>query len=285
MRRWMVGERAATGRREWYASASRPCASVRVSRRFRGRFTLAGRQVDLPPAGHPGRPGGRARRGSATSRPAADCASTLRCLAALGVDGARATGPRSSIDGRGPEAWTRRAGPSTRATRARRCACWPGVLAGRPFRSRARPATPRCAAGRWSAWRRRCGRWARASRRTDGRPPLTIEGGAARAASTWSLPVRERAGEDGGPPGRAAGGGHDDRARARSRAATTPSGCCRSSACARRARRAPRCPSTAGQPARVLDGRARATSPAPRSWWWPRCILPDSRGAHRAACC
>ena len=76
---------------------------------------------------------------------------------------------------------------STPATRARRSGCWrERSPAGRSAR-RSR-ATPRCGGARSSAWRRRCARWARASRRPDGSAPLTITGGSLRGFA-HDLPV------------------------------------------------------------------------------------------------
>ena len=106
----------------------------------------------------------------------------------------------------------------------------PGRAAAR--RTSCSTATPRCGAGRWSASPSRCGRWARASRRRTGTPPVTRARAAALAGVDWTLPVAERAGEVGDPARRAARARHDARARAAARAATTPSACSRTSACA-----------------------------------------------------
>ena len=65
---------------------------------------------------------------------AADCASTLECLRALGVE-ARREGSNVAIEGRGPEAWTapdRDLDAGNSGTTLRLLA---GALAGLPFRS------------------------------------------------------------------------------------------------------------------------------------------------------
>jgi 3-phosphoshikimate 1-carboxyvinyltransferase len=117
---------------------------------------------------------------------AADCASTLACLEALGVAIHR-DGGRVAIRGRGPEglrAPSRELDAGNSGSTLRMLA---GILAGRPFRSvltgdeslRRRPveriATPLRAMG------------ARAES-VDGKPPLTIDGGRLRGLR-WETPV------------------------------------------------------------------------------------------------
>ena len=65
---------------------------------------------------------------------AADCASTLACLQALGVTFAERR--RSGcVAGRGPEAWRRRARPLDAGNSGSTLRMLAGALAGRPFRS------------------------------------------------------------------------------------------------------------------------------------------------------
>ena len=70
--------------------------------------------------------------------PGADCVSTLDCLRALGVavtfdpTGAAGKPARHRRGARRP-ALPRRSARSTAATPARRCACWPALLAGQPI--------------------------------------------------------------------------------------------------------------------------------------------------------
>jgi 3-phosphoshikimate 1-carboxyvinyltransferase len=117
---------------------------------------------------------------------AADCESTLGCLRGLGVAASR-EGSRVVIDGKGPEAMRAPAEPLDAGNSGSTLRMLAGILAGRPFRSvltgdaslRRRPveriAVPLRAMG------------ARAES-TDGKPPLTIEGGALRGI-TYELPV------------------------------------------------------------------------------------------------
>ena len=77
--------------------------------------------------------------------------------------------------------------PSTPATRARPCGCWPASWPAGPS-ARSSPATSRCCrrpVERVAAPLRAMGARARVD---DGKPPLTIDGGALRAIR-WELPV------------------------------------------------------------------------------------------------
>jgi 3-phosphoshikimate 1-carboxyvinyltransferase len=117
---------------------------------------------------------------------AADCASTLECLRALGVTLNR-EGNEVTVQGRGPEAWKPPAGDLDAGNSGTTLRLLAGALAGRPFRTvltgdaslRGRPvervATPLRAMGATATT-------------TDGRPPLTIEGGGLRGL-TWESPV------------------------------------------------------------------------------------------------
>jgi 3-phosphoshikimate 1-carboxyvinyltransferase len=117
---------------------------------------------------------------------AADCASTLGCLEALGVE-VRREGADVVIHGRGPEAWTAPAATLDAGNSGSTLRMLAGALAGRPFLSvlsgddslRRRPVE------RVAAPLRAMG--ARAEGQ-DGRPPLAIEGGALRGID-WELKV------------------------------------------------------------------------------------------------
>ena len=117
---------------------------------------------------------------------AADCASTLGCLEALGVAVSR-DGEVVVVHGQGPERWREPSGPLDAGNSGSTLRMLAGPLAARPFRSvltgdeslRRRPvervAQPLRAMG------------ARASG-VDGRPPLTIDGGPLRGIA-WELKV------------------------------------------------------------------------------------------------
>jgi 3-phosphoshikimate 1-carboxyvinyltransferase len=117
---------------------------------------------------------------------AADCASTLACLRALGVTVLR-DGPEVTVEGQGPDSWKAPSGDLDAANSGTTLRLLAGALAGRPFRTvltgdaslRRRPVE------RVAAPLRAMG--ARAIS-TDGRPPLTLEGGGLRGLS-WDLPV------------------------------------------------------------------------------------------------
>jgi 3-phosphoshikimate 1-carboxyvinyltransferase len=158
---------------------------IAPARRFRGRFTLPGDKSishRLAILGAMAEGETRIRNFST----AADCASTLRCLAGLGVD-VRRRDADVVIAGRGvtalaPPPTVLHAGNSGSTLRM-----LAGVVAGRPFRSvldgdaslRRRPmervAEPLRAMG------------AKVST-TEGRPPVTIDGGPLRGVR-WQMPV------------------------------------------------------------------------------------------------
>jgi 3-phosphoshikimate 1-carboxyvinyltransferase len=117
---------------------------------------------------------------------AADCASTLACLRALEV---RVEREHSQIvvDGRGPDSWTAPRGVLDAGNSGTTLRLLAGALAGRPFRS--------VLTGDESLRRRPVERVAVPLRTmgataltTDGRPPLTLEGGRLRGV-TYELPV------------------------------------------------------------------------------------------------
>jgi 3-phosphoshikimate 1-carboxyvinyltransferase len=117
---------------------------------------------------------------------AADCGSTLECLRALGVRLHR-EGGEVTVEGQGPEAWKPPAGDLDAGNSGTTLRLLAGALAGRPFRTvltgdeslRRRPVE------RVAAPLRAMGATATT---TDGRPPLTIEGGGLRGL-TWESPV------------------------------------------------------------------------------------------------
>ena len=219
----------------------------RVSRPFRPRRG----QVHLPPAGPPGRPGTR-RDAIGNFSTAADCASTLRLP---GVAGRRRHARRARGDDRrtrAPRPGTRRPRPLDAGNSGSTLRMLAGALAGRPFRStltgdaslRRRPmervAVPLRAMG------------ARVQT-TDGRPPLTIEGGRLRGHRRGASTVASAQVKTAVLLAGLQADGTTTRARAARRAATTRSACCPPSACA------------------VRDGRRRALGPPPatcaRSRW------------------
>jgi 3-phosphoshikimate 1-carboxyvinyltransferase len=162
----------------------RPLRLQRVPR-FRGRFTLAGdKSVCHRLALMGALASGETRVGNFSS--AADCASTLRCLSLLGVDVSR-DGSDVLIRGEGPEAWRPAPGPLPAGNSGSTLRMLAGALAGRPF--------PTTLTGDASLCRRPMERVAQPLRAmgarvdtTDGRPPLTIEGGGLRGIA-WDLPV------------------------------------------------------------------------------------------------
>ncbi|HEY6553780.1 MAG TPA: 3-phosphoshikimate 1-carboxyvinyltransferase, partial [Vicinamibacteria bacterium] len=160
-------------------------AQIQHARRFRGRFALAGdkslshRLAILGGLAH-----GRTRLSNFSS--AADCASTLACLAALGVEVSR-EGGEVTIEGRGPSSWRAPEGPLDCGNSGSTLRILAGALAGRPFRSTLTGDASLCRrpVERVAAPLRAMG--ARASG-VDGKPPLTLEGGVLRPIS-WDLPV------------------------------------------------------------------------------------------------
>ena len=162
----------------------RPLRLQRVPR-FRGRFTLAGdksvchRLALMGALAH-----GETRIGNFSS--AADCASTLSCLSLLGVDVSR-DASEVVIRGEGPEAWRAAPGPLSAGNSGSTLRMLAGALAGRPF--------PTILTGDASLCRRPMERVAQPLRAmgarvdtTDGRPPLTIEGGGLEGVA-WNLTV------------------------------------------------------------------------------------------------
>ena len=152
---------------------------------FRGRFVLPGdksishRAAILGAMAH-----GRTRIRNFAS--AADCASTLGCLRALGVEIER-DGALVAVQGRGSEAWRAPIAPLDAGNSGSTLRMLAGALAGRPFRS--------VVTGDASLCRRPVERVAAPLRlmgatavSTDGKPPLTIEGGRLRAI-TYESPV------------------------------------------------------------------------------------------------
>ena len=160
-------------------------ATIQPARRFRGRFLLAGdkslshRLAILAGLAH-----GRSRITNFSS--AADCASTLSCLQALGVAVQR-RGGEVTVEGRGPGSWKVYSQPLDCGNSGSTLRMLAGALAGRPFQStltgdaslRRRPVE------RIAAPLRAMGAGAQG---TDGKPPLVIDGGPLRPI-TWDLPV------------------------------------------------------------------------------------------------
>jgi 3-phosphoshikimate 1-carboxyvinyltransferase len=155
------------------------------SRSFRGRFDLPGdKSISHRLALFGAIAAGETEITNFSS--AADCESTLGCLRALGV-GVRREADRVVIAGQGPEALRSAGDPLDAGNSGSTLRMLSGILAGRPFRSvltgdeslRRRPVE------RVAAPLRAMG--ARATS-TEGKPPLTIEGGSLRGI-TWELPV------------------------------------------------------------------------------------------------
>jgi 3-phosphoshikimate 1-carboxyvinyltransferase len=117
---------------------------------------------------------------------AADCASTLDCLRALGVP-LRREGGDVTVEGQGPEAWRAPGGPLDAGNSGTTLRMLAGALAGRPF--------PSVLTGDASLRRRPVERVAAPLRAmgaeavtTDGKPPLTIRGGGLHGIA-WDLEV------------------------------------------------------------------------------------------------
>jgi 3-phosphoshikimate 1-carboxyvinyltransferase len=159
--------------------------TIKSASRFRGRFGLAGdkgishRLAIFAALAH-----GESRIHNYSS--GADCASTLSCLQALGVEIERQGGD-VRVEGRGPDAWKAPAQPLDCGNSGSTLRMMAGALAGRPFTStltgddslRRRP-VERVAAPLRSMGARASG--------VDGKPPLTIEGGSLRGI-TFDMPV------------------------------------------------------------------------------------------------
>lgn len=147
---------------------------------FRGVFTLPGDKSISHRAAILGAmaQGGTRIRNYST---AADCASTLACLGGLGVE-ARRDGTTVTVAGDGVEAWRSPSGVLDAENSGSTIRMLAGALAGRPFRS--------ILTGDDSLRRRPVERVASPLRAmgatvltTDGRPPLTIEGGRLRGVA------------------------------------------------------------------------------------------------------
>jgi 3-phosphoshikimate 1-carboxyvinyltransferase len=158
---------------------------IQQARRFGGRFRLAGdkslshRLAILGGLAH-----GETRLTNFSS--AADCASTLGCLVALGVK-VRREGGDVAIEGRGPEAWRAPEAPLDCGNSGSTLRILAGALAGRPFRSTLTGDASLCRrpVERVAAPLRAMGAGASG---VDGKPPLTLDGGVLRPL-TWDLPV------------------------------------------------------------------------------------------------
>jgi 3-phosphoshikimate 1-carboxyvinyltransferase len=159
--------------------------TILPARKFRGRFDLRGdkslshRLAILGALAH-----GTSRLSNFSS--AADCASTLSCLQALGV-GIDRQGPTVTIEGGGPAAWRIAGGPLDAGNSGSTLRMLAGALAGRPFRS--------TLTGDESLRRRPVERIAGPLRAmgarvetSDGRPPIVVEGGPLRGLR-FELPV------------------------------------------------------------------------------------------------
>jgi 3-phosphoshikimate 1-carboxyvinyltransferase len=152
---------------------------------FRGRFTLPGDKS----ISHRAAILGAMARGETRIRnysSAADCASTLACLRGLGVE-IRREGADVVIDGRGVEAWRAPSAVLDAENSGSTIRMLAGALAGRPFRA--------VLTGDDSLRRRPVERVAVPLRRmgatvltTDGRPPMTVDGGRLRGL-VHELPV------------------------------------------------------------------------------------------------
>jgi 3-phosphoshikimate 1-carboxyvinyltransferase len=159
--------------------------TIQPARKFRGRFDLRGdKSLSHRLAILGALANGTSRLSNFAS--AADCASTLDCLEALGV-GIERRGPAVTIEGRGPEAWRAASGPLDAGNSGSTIRMLAGALAGRPFRS--------TLTGDASLLRRPVERVAAPLRAmgarvetTSGRPPMTIEGGSLRGIRC-ELPV------------------------------------------------------------------------------------------------
>jgi 3-phosphoshikimate 1-carboxyvinyltransferase len=158
---------------------------IQQAKSFGGRFRLAGdkalshRLAILGGLAH-----GRTHLTNFSS--AADCASTLACLVALGVL-VRRDGGEVTIDGSGPEAWKAPLGPLDCGNSGSTLRMLAGALAGRPFRTTLTGDASLCRrpVERVAAPLRAMGAGAEAR---DGRPPLTLDGRALQPI-TWDLPV------------------------------------------------------------------------------------------------
>jgi len=164
---------------------SRAALKIEHARHFRGRFTLPGdKSISHRAAILGAMAEGRTRVRNYSS--AVDCVSTLACLRALGVPISR-DGTEVTIDGGGLDSWRAPASVLDAENSGSTIRMLAGALAGRPFRSvltgdeslRRRPLE------RVAAPLRAMGANVRT---TDGKPPMTIDGGRLRGL-THDLPV------------------------------------------------------------------------------------------------
>src|SRR5262245_42622514 len=162
---------------------SGPSLRLSAASRFRGRFVLPGDKSLCHRLAILGALAEGETRVSNFST-AADCDSTLRCLGLLGVGTSRQL-DTVAVSGGGVRSLTAPPGPLPAGNSGSTLRMLAGVLAGRPFRS--------TVTGDASLCRRPVERVARPLREmgatvvtTDGRPPLTIEGGALRGIE-WRL--------------------------------------------------------------------------------------------------
>jgi 3-phosphoshikimate 1-carboxyvinyltransferase len=156
---------------------------VPQARHFRGRFTLPGdkslshRLALMGALAH-----GQSRFTNFST--ADDCAATVRCLQALGVE-ARHEGRSVEVIGRGPEGLRASEAPLDARNSGSTLRMLAGIVAGRPFRT--------TITGDASLRRRPVERVAEPLRRmgartssADGKPPLVIDGGPL-TAMTWTM--------------------------------------------------------------------------------------------------
>jgi 3-phosphoshikimate 1-carboxyvinyltransferase len=158
---------------------------IESARSFRGCFELPGdKSISHRAAILGAMAEGRTRIANFSA--AADCSSTLRCLSALGVSVGR-DGASVTIEGGGVSTWRPAAGALDAENSGSTLRMLAGALAGRPFRSlltgddslRRRPVE------RVAVPLREMGATVLSS---EGRPPLTIEGGSLRGIA-YELPV------------------------------------------------------------------------------------------------
>ena len=146
--------------------------SRRAGRRHRGHDHGSRRQVDLASRADARRD---RRRPNADSRVSSTARTASRRARRSRRSACRSTSTRCSrcasngVGLRGLRA--RLEGARSRQLRHRHSAHH-GAARGAGFRLASSPAMRRCGSGRWSASPRRCARWVRRSRRTDGKPPL-----------------------------------------------------------------------------------------------------------------
>jgi 3-phosphoshikimate 1-carboxyvinyltransferase len=152
---------------------------------FRGRFTLPGdKSISHRAAILGAMAAGRTRVRNYSS--AADCASTLACLRALGVP-VRQDGEEVTIEGGGPESWRAPEGDLDCGNSGSTLRMLAGALAGRPFRSvlTGDESLVRRPVERVAAPLRLMGATVRTS---GGRPPMAVEGGRL-AGIDFDMPV------------------------------------------------------------------------------------------------